>query len=98
MVYQCRLVIGKKYEGLLRQLVLVPYSISGRSDDGCVIVLLPNSYFKETVFKEKHGVWDLMPVLTITLSHSQLRSQLSTPTTKGKGWSGDWLSTFASAY
>ncbi len=38
--------------------------------------------------------------LNFTLSHSQLRSHLSTSTTKGKGWSGKdlsyWLSTFVS--
>ncbi len=42
----------------------------------------------ETVFKEKHGVWDPMLEMTIThltVSHGQFRSQLSTRTTKGKG-------------
>jgi hypothetical protein len=40
----------------------------------------------ESVFKKKHGVRETMPELTryIGLSHSQLHSQLSTPTTKGK--------------
>ncbi len=56
----------------------------------------------EAVFKEKHHIWDPMQELTIThlVSHSQLRSQLSIPTTKGKGRSGKdlsyWLSTFVS--
>ncbi len=43
--------------------------------------------------QRKHGVWDPMLELTIThLISSQLCSQLSTPTTKRKGWSGEDLS------
>ncbi len=57
--------------------------------------------YTEAVFKEKYGVCDPMLELTIViLSHSQLCSRLSSPTTKGKGWSGEdlsyWLSTFVS--
>ncbi len=51
-------------------------------------------YRTESVFKAKHGVREPMPELTIThiISYSQLRSQPFTPTTKGKGWSGEDLS------
>ncbi len=41
----------------------------------------------EIVLDEKHGVWDpKIPELAIThlTSYSQLRSQISTPITKGK--------------
>ncbi len=38
-----------------------------------------------TVFKEKYGVWDPMPELTITHFISQSTPKSSTPTTKGKG-------------
>ncbi len=45
--------------------------------------------FTETVFKEKHGVWDPTPELTTThIADYKLRSQLSIPTAKGNGGVG----------
>ncbi len=57
----------------------------------------------ETVLKEKHGIWDLKPELTIThlISKSTPKSAIQYPSLKVKRWSGKdlsyWLSIFVSA-
>ncbi len=52
----------------------------------------------ETVFKEKHGVWD--PMLKLTVTYLIVNSVVSypPPTTKGKGSSGEDLSYLLSKF
>ncbi len=108
--YQCQLSFLNKQHGFYHILLVFVgcewvwvHFAKNRLERACMLMNNPVliHWCTETVFKEKNIVYETLcrSCLSLTLSHSQ-HSQLSTPTTRGKGWSGEdlsyWLSKFVS--